>query len=57
MEASLDAARSVVNGNNCAALLVLTPVQHSGVKNEIIFSKRRTLEDKLFAFLDSSSCV
>lgn len=49
LDEAIDAASSLANGNENAALLVLTPVVHSNVAQHAIVKKRRQLEDKLFA--------
>ena len=47
----MEVAKTICNGNNCAALLVLTPVVHTASAQMAIMTKRRQLEDKLFTRL------
>ena len=51
MDDALEVAKTICNGNNCAALLVLTPVVHTTSAQMAIMTKRRQLEDKLFTRL------
>lgn len=46
---TLKVAKSVCNSRPNAALLVLSPVVHSGVNLHAIVTKRRAVEDKLLA--------
>ena len=49
MDDALDVAKTVVNGNANSALLVLEPLVHTMAQQMAITSKRRKLQDLVFA--------
>ena len=54
VDQAVDCSRAILNGNENAALLVLTPVQQTKAEREATIKKRRVLEDKLMAKLEIS---
>lgn len=52
VDQAVDCSRAILNGNENAALLVLTPVQQSNAERQTVIKKRRVLEDKLMAKLE-----
>ena len=56
LDEAIEAAKTVLNGNTAAVMLVLLPHQHGNVPAHVLKS-RRLLEDKLLPLLGFISCT